>query len=47
LAYTVAGKKCTERFGLVFPAPNKMKIKSVIETADEAEAILSDASQAA
>ena len=34
LAYTAAGKKCTERFSLVFPAPNKMMLKSVTETAD-------------
>ena len=34
LAYTAAGKKCTERFSLVFPAPNKMMLKSVTETED-------------
>ena len=34
LTYTVAGKKCTERFSLLFPAPNKMRLKSVTKTAD-------------
>ncbi len=34
LAYTNAGKKCIERFSLVFPAPDKLMLKSVTETAD-------------
>ena len=32
LVYTVAGKKCTERFSLAFPSSGKMILNSVTET---------------